>query len=285
MAKAPAKPKASTKAKGDEVQDETTQQNAVVPVNENANLPAGMSADFLNEIEENEGQRQVFDADQLTIPRLALLQDLSPETKVREETYIEGAIPGMILNKLKKAICDEVIFVPSKFVVRYIAWRPRKDGGGLVDQNLTLEEVRENFDTDGPGRWVGMLSPREGEDAVKVEVIQTPEWVGFAKSDTFDWTPVAISFPSTKSKVVRDINSIIDLAKIEVNGRRITPAAFFHQFTLGSFLDSSGDDKYYNFTAKHDGYCMDPQVRADAKKLKESFDAGEVAVEDAATKS
>ena len=245
-----------------------------------SNLPAGMDDAFLAEMAASEEHRQVFEAEQLTIPRLALLQDLSPEVKAREATYIPGAVSGMIVNKLKQTVDDEVTFVPAKFVVRYIAWRPRKDGGGLVDQSLTRDEVEANFSSDGPGRWIGMLAPREGEDAVKVEVIQTPEWVGFAKSKSFDWCPVAISFPSTKSKVVRDINSIIDLAKMEIGEKRVTPAAFFHQFTLSSVLDSSGDDQYFNFKAGHDGWCMDAQVRNDAKKLKESFDKGEVAVED-----
>ena len=265
------------KMKHDE--EKPSAKEEILPALESSNLPAGVDADLAREMADNVDHQEVFDSDQLTVPRLALLQDLSPETKERNGAYVPGARPGLILNKLKRAVDDKVRFVPAKFMVRYIAWRPRADGGGLVDQGLTRQECEDNFESDGIGRWIGMIKPRAGAEAVKVEIIQTAEWVGFAKSVSYDWTPVAISFPGTKAKVVRDINTTIDVARMEFDGKRFKPAPFFHEFEIGSFLDRSGEDEFFNFTADWSGWCQDKSVRDEAKALKESFERGEADVE------
>jgi hypothetical protein len=256
-----------------EKQDETPEEAVPAPVTAET-LPDGIDADMAAEIVETADQAEVFDQEQLTVPRISLLQDLSPELKERDASYVPGARSGLILNKVKGCLDTEIMFVPAKFAVRYIAWRPRRDGGGLVDQSLTKSDCEENFESDGIGKWIGFMQPNNSDESVKVEVIQTPEWVGLARGANYDWTPVAISFPGTKSKAVRDINTAIDVTRMTINGKRIKPAAFFHVFQISTALDRKGDDEFYNFTVAHKGWCEDPQVRADAKKLKEDFETG-----------
>jgi hypothetical protein len=230
------------------------------------------------EMEADKGLRQEFDAAQLVIPRVSILQDLSPQVRERDAEYIKGAKPGLFFNSLAKSLDTMVTLVPSKFLVRYIAWRPRKDGGGLVSQTLTIEEVEENFDPDGIGKWKGLMAPRPGEPAVSVEVIETPEWYGMAKGKDWDWMPVAISFPSTKSKAARWMNSTINMTKAQGKNGTFTPAAFFHQFSFTTAVEQKGDDQWFSFVPVQDGYCMDAQVRGEAKELKLSFERGEVDV-------
>jgi len=262
-----------------------SEQAAVVPAKQAAsNLPAVVDDDLAAEMAAARGDAQGFEAEQLKIPRIKLLQDLNPETKRRDPAYIEGAEPGFILNSLIRTIDEKIEFVPAKFMVRYIAWRPRKDGGGLVDMDLTREECDENFTSDGLGKWVGAMTPRNGEEPVKVEIIQTPEWVGYAKSASFDWMPVAISFPGTKNQTVRDINTTINLTKMTDDKGEFTPAAYFHLFELNSFL-VPGDLPYYNFGQKHLGWCREKKVRDDAKKLKHSLERGDTVVEDIDTQT
>jgi hypothetical protein len=239
-----------------------------------------------------EQYRQVFDRDMLTIPRIKILQDLSPEVKETKAEYIPGARPGMICNEQNNKLDSEILFVPATFEVRYIAWRPRKDGGGLVDANLTLEEVEANFQADGIGSWIGMMKPSANEDAVRVEVAQTPEYTGYAMGKDWGPMPVAISMPSTKVKAAKKINTTVELTRIlnEKTGNKIRPSMFYHQFKLSTGLESGNENEWFGFVIHHLGVAGDKSgIENDpvylemiqlAKQLKIDVEAGRARVDD-----
>jgi hypothetical protein len=243
--------------------------------------------------EDAEQYRQVFDRDMLTIPRIKILQDLSPEVKETKAEYIPGARPGMICNEQNNKLDSEILFVPSTFEVRYIAWRPRKDGSGLVDANLTLQEVEENFQADGIGSWIGMMKPSANEDPVRVEVAQTPEYTGYAMGKGWGPMPVAISMPSTKVKAAKKINTTVELTRVESASKPGTffrPAMFYHQFQLKTGLESGNDNEWFGFVIHHLGVAEkgsplldDPIYNAmvkDAKELKIALETGKARVDD-----
>jgi hypothetical protein len=239
-----------------------------------------------------EQYRQVFDRDMLTIPRIKILQDLSPEVKETKAEYIPGARPGMICNEQNNKLDSEILFVPATFEVRYIAWRPRKDGGGLVDANLTLEEVENNFQADGIGSWIGMMKPSANEDAVRVEVAQTPEYTGYAMGKGWGPMPVAISMPSTKVKAAKKINTTVELTRIlnKKTGNKIRPPMFYHQFKLSTGLESGNENEWHGFVIHHLGVAGDESgIENDpiylemiqlAKQLKVDVEAGRARVDD-----
>lgn len=251
-------------------------------------LPATLSPDQLPAeiaamMEEDSIHREAFNSDMLIIPRLELLQDLSPEVRERHAEYIPGAKPGMIYNKTRRTLDTEILFVPARFFLRYIAWRPREGsgGGGLVDPNLTREDAETNFRPDGIARWVGLMPVPGKEHPVNVEVIETPEWVGFAKSENFDWMPVAISFPITKAKVAREINTVIDMTRLpRAGGGKYVPASFSHVFKLDTALETGGENEYFNWRQFWVGYNTDVEIINEARALRLSFDEGRAAVED-----
>lgn len=230
--------------------------------------------------------RQTFGQDMLITPRIKILQDLSPEVKARNAAYIEGAEPGLILNEVLGKMSTSILFAPAKFMVRYIAWQPRVNGGGLVDPNLTEADM-DKFEQVGIGSWTGMMETGRERKPTLVEIAETPEWVGIASGfDTVDgaeWgpTPVAISFPSTKVKAARKINTTINLTeRPRSDGGVYTPAAFFHLFELSTGLESAGDDEWYGWVVAHKGVGTDANMAGRAKALKEAFDEGTAAVDD-----
>lgn len=263
-------------------------KNAVTKATE-APLPAlmgDMEADA-------EVHRQVFDRDMLTIPRIKILQDLSPEVKDTKAEYIPGARPGLICNEMNSKLDTEILFVPAAFSVRYIAWRPRKAGGGLVDPNLTLEEVEANFQQEGIGSWIGMMKPSPNEEAIRVEVAQTPEYVGIAVGNGWGPMPVAISMPSTKVKSAKKINTTVELTRVESNtkpGTFFRPPMFYHQFQLKTGLESGNENEWFGFVIHHIGVADktntladDPIYNAmvkDAKDLKIALETGKAKVDD-----
>ena len=274
-----------------ETTEATDEQKAVAKVENTGTdlMVADDNSQLFAEMEGDKDLREQFAPAQLTIPRISVLQDLSPQVKTRDAEYVKGAEPGMIFNTVQRWLAREFLFVPSKFVVRYIAWQPRPIGG-LVDQNLTLEECEANFRKDGIARWVGQMRRRPDDDElVRVEVIETPEWVGMVKPtvsadgeviEDADWLPAAISFPSTKAKVVRDMNTLIDMTKVAgKDGRKFTPPPFYHLFKFDTAIESSGENEYFNFRAEHQGWLKDAEARGEAKELKLAFDRGEVEVD------
>ena len=234
--------------------------------------------------------RQTFERDMLTIPRLKILQDLSPEVNDRKAEFIEGARPGLICNEQNRRLDSEVLFIPSAFSVRYIAWRPRKQGGGLVDPNLTLEEVEQNFQSDGIGSWIGMMKPSANEEPIRVEVHQTPEYVGIAKGKDWGPMPVAISMPSTKVKAARKINTSVELTELQGRNGPFRPAMFYHMFRLATGLESGNENEWFGYVVHHLGVAGDGGALASdpvyldmvrrAKELKVSFDAGMAKADD-----
>jgi len=84
--------------------------------------------------EEHSGQGlENVSAETLTIPRLALLQDLSPQKKRSKPEYIEGAEEGLFCDvTMAELYGAEIVIVPVYFLRQWLVWKPRESGGGLV---------------------------------------------------------------------------------------------------------------------------------------------------------
>lgn len=244
-------------------------------------LPAELLAEMGQDIAD--GLAQEFKADDLLIPRITILQDLSPQVKEHKAEYVQGARPSMIYNSVNNALETALYFVPAKYHAPWVAWKPRPDGGLVsndVDPSILTEE--NGFVEDGIDRYVGHMRPTPNEDPVKVEVIKTPEWLGIARGADGWVMPAAISFPATKSKVARKINSSIDLTEVEIQPnvfRKLPP--FYHTFLLSTALESAGDNEWWGFTVVHEGYGgTDPRLRDKARELRKAFEEGRATVAD-----
>lgn len=70
--------------------------------------------------------------DDVTIPRIGMLQDLSPQIKKTKPEYIEGAEAGKLFNNVTEEIYgDEVTIIPVMFRKEYLIWKDRDSGGGF----------------------------------------------------------------------------------------------------------------------------------------------------------
>jgi hypothetical protein len=71
--------------------------------------------------------------DDVTIPRLAIVQSGSPQRKKKDEKYIDGADEGMIFNTVTNELYkDSLEVIPCGYRKTYVEWVPRDKGGGLV---------------------------------------------------------------------------------------------------------------------------------------------------------
>ena len=68
-----------------------------------------------------------FDASDIEIPRLVLLQSLSPQVVDGDEK------PGVFYHSvLEEAIGTELLIVPICMTKAYILWKPLHEGGGIL---------------------------------------------------------------------------------------------------------------------------------------------------------
>jgi hypothetical protein len=87
-------------------------------------------------------------ANDLLVPRLAILQALSPQISKKKAEYIEGAEIGNICDVGTGEIFEDgVLFLPVFYRKDYLEWAPRASGQGLVNIHsdpAILDETTRN---------------------------------------------------------------------------------------------------------------------------------------------
>jgi len=72
----------------------------------------------------------------LSVPFLRILAQLSPQVNKRDGAYVEGAEAGMIYNTVANEVYngeDGILVIPCYYSRRYVEWKPREKGGGYVN--------------------------------------------------------------------------------------------------------------------------------------------------------
>lgn len=144
---------------------------------------------------QNRGNENVSSED-LQLPRIDLLQALSPQINKKKDEYIDGAEVGMLFNTLTHELYPEGVHItPVSFVKRYLVWVNRKEDseGGL----------RGVFDTDAEAEQF----VSEQEDESKLEIVPTAEHLVLLD----DGSEVIVSMAKSKMKVSRKFNSLVRL--------------------------------------------------------------------------
>lgn len=93
-------------------------------------------------------------AEDMAIPFLAVIQSNSPQRKKADGAYIQGADEGMVFNTVTQELFDvtgetTLEVVPCGFKKKYLHWRKREEGGGMLGQ----------YDIDNP---IANAGTREG---------------------------------------------------------------------------------------------------------------------------
>lgn len=160
---------------------------------------SGQVPDFLRDkMGEGRGNEGVG-SDDMTVPRLELVQSLSEVRKKASPNYIEGIQEGDLYNNVTREVYGEsVLFVPVAFVKEYLLWRDQKAGGGFGGSFATEEEAEGVRSTmEKPEEW---------------EVVDTPQHFGLIISEaTGQIIEAVVSMAKSKARVSRKFNSLVRL--------------------------------------------------------------------------
>lgn len=178
-------------------------------------------------------------SDDTSLPRLSLIQDLSPQRKKNEPQYIEGAEEGMIFNTASlKLLGESVIFIPVYFRKEYLIWadRDKISGGGFAGAYATEAEALDARD--------------QLDDGDKYDVIDTHQQFGIlVHPDHTEERPhveeVVISCSKTQMKPSRQLNTMIQTS----GGDR-----FARAYRMSAVQAQNAKGKFYNWAPKQLGY-------------------------------
>lgn len=168
-------------------------------------------------------------ADDLIVPRLTILQSLSPQLKKSESSYIEGAEVGNICEVGTGAIFpDGILFVPVYYRKDYLEWAPRNSGGGLVavHSDPSIMEQTTRNDRNQPILPNGNL------------VNETAQFYGFNLSNNRQ--RCFIPFTSTQLKKARKWMTLATGERLKrSDGSEFTPPLFYRSYELGTAHESN----------------------------------------------
>ncbi len=206
--------------------------------------------------------------DDLVIPRLEIIQALSPQVKQGDAKYIEEAKAGMLVNSVSQQLYGREAFViPVMFIKQWLVWgkrkwideqgREQKSEGGFFGAFNTPEEANARMEAEVKDN---------GVNARAIEVIDTPQHLCLlVDPNTGRVEEVMISMAKTKSKISRQWNSLI-----RMNGGD----RFSRVYRIGTAMEKNkqGED-YLNFTVTKLGFPAKP-LYLRAEELYKQMQAG-----------
>lgn len=199
------------------------------------------------------GQENVGHED-LVIPRLEVIQDLSPARKRSDPNYIEGAEEGMLYNNVTRELYGkEVLVIPVGFVKEWLIWKDRNEGGGFRGAFATKELADAAID--------GL------EDGDDCEVIDTNQQFCLLVKPDGTAEEIVVSMAKSKAKVSRKWNSLIRLANAD---------SFSRVYRLTAVEDKNTKNQaFYNIGVAAAGFPSEQLYRR-AEKMYESIAKGHV---------
>ena len=80
----------------------------------------------------------------LAIPFIRILAQLSPQVNKRDGAYVEGAEAGHIYNTVQNEVYDGtqgISVIPCYYSRKYVEWTPREKGGGYIQSYATTDPI------------------------------------------------------------------------------------------------------------------------------------------------
>jgi len=205
----------------------------------------------------------------LALPFLKILGQLSPEVNKRDGKYVEGAEPGMIFNSVSGDLYDGVKgidVIPCFYKLEYIEWKDRGEGPGapvaIYDSSsdiMSKTKPDANYKDRLPnGNYI--------EKTASHFVIVSGDSPSTA----------LISMKSTQLKISRKWNSMMSGIKMKGANGMFTPASFSHIYKLKTTQMSNDKGTWFGWEVNKVGPVTDKGLYDQAKGFSENISKGGV---------
>ena len=205
----------------------------------------------------------------LALPFLKILGQLSPEVNKRDGKYVEGAEPGMIFNSVTGDLYDGVKgidVIPCFYKLEYIEWKDRGEGPGAP---VAIYDSSSD------------IMSKTKADASYKDRLPNGNYIEKTASHfviiTGDSPSTAlISMKSTQLKISRKWNSMMSGIKLKGKNGLYTPASFSHIYKLKTTQMSNDKGTWFGWEVSKIGPITDASIYQQAKSFSENISKGAV---------
>lgn len=180
----------------------------------------------------------------ISIPFLAVLQALSPQCEGEDAKCRPGQLFNTVSEEAVKG-SEGVLFVPATTKHVFVEWKPRDQGGGLVN----VYEIDDPFVAECKDKATefGKIKTPTGND-----LIETFYVYGVQLDDDGETPvgPLVIAFTSTKIKKYKAWNSRLKMFAHRKFGLPAAPPLFAHKTRVTTVSDENTKGKFFNFDLK-----------------------------------
>jgi len=204
----------------------------------------------------------------VALPILKLLQNGSAEAQKRNQAYVEGAEPGMLLNTVTKKVYDGtkgIEVVPCHYKLEYQEWSDFGTGSGRPEQiypdtsDILSKTTKGNDSKDRLPNGNYILTV--GQHFVLI--------LNEGSSET-----ALISMSSSQGKVSRKWNAMMMSLTMQGKNGIYTPPSFSHTYKITTVLNSGKGNQWYGYNVTKVGPVQDPAVYDRAKQFYQSLANG-----------
>jgi len=234
-------------------------------MNQVATKKEGALAVNLFEADANQGAQNISQED-LALPFLKILGQLSPEVNKRDGKYVEGAEPGKIINTVTNQLYDTIEVVPCHYKRQYIEWQDRGQSTGApvaiheADSDIISQTTRgKDYKDRLPN---GNYLDNTANHFVLI-LGKTPQ-------------TALISMKSTQLKVSRKWNSMMMGIKMQGKNGLFTPPTYSHIYKLSTVQMSNDKGTWFGWDVAKVGPVQDKSAYEMAKSFAVSVGKGEV---------
>ena len=231
---------------------------------------AGALATNLFEADANKGFQQMSQED-LALPFLKVLGQLSPEVNTRHAKHIEGAQPGMILNTVTNELYDGtkgIQVIPCYYKREYVEWKERGESLGApvaihsTDSDVVASAKRDHQNKDRLPN--GNYLENTASHFVLVTGTNT--------------STALITMKSTQLKTSKKWNTMMLGIKLKGKDGLFTPPTYSHVYILKTVQQSNDKGTWFGWDVNKLGPVQDKAVYDQAKSFSQNISKGNVKV-------
>lgn len=246
-------------------------------IKKNETSLSNLDKDFLNQLTKD-SEEFGLDATQeeIILPRITLLQNLSDAVTKGNPKKIEGAEAGDLLEVITETVYKAetgILFVPVKMFVSYIEWEGEPKGkiiNNYGDDATFYIQQKNAGKINTKGKVIGTAPNRTIEKNIN--------YYGYILNEKNNETsPVLIPFSKTKVKIAQKFNTMILSKKID--GKNLPPFSYIYR--IFSVLEQNEKGSWANYKVENHKSLFELEkevalrIYNDAKKDRKAFEEGQ----------
>ena len=244
-------------------------------MNQEANIAkrdqAGALSTNLFEADANAGSQNISQED-LALPFLKVLGQLSPEVNKKDSKYVAGAEPGKIYNTVTTEIYDQIDVLPVFYKRQYVEWQDRGTSMGApvaihdVNSGIINEATRDKMNKDRLPN--GNYLENTANHFVVLISCSTP-------------STALISMKATQLKISKKWNTMMMSIKMKGKNGLFTPPTYSHIYRLKTVQMSNDKGTWYGWDVSKQDAIKDKGAYEIARTFAERLSKGDVKVKQA----